>query len=1111
MEPSKGSGPIGVPLTRGCEETAMGLHLEATPSSESCDVDLPEPQPPRTLKWTTLKIFGGRRNICTLPNFFRRRKSHGKGPSKKGMSKSKTHDGISKVSWEDGRRAGDMPARDFEYHSQKDSALASCQSSQVMNEFSEGGVSCLLTPSGNHKPFWDKSLQFCRPKRGLKGFFSSLRRHKKNRNVELENHEAFELSGDVCDRVVLAAESSIDNQNYKSLGSLAEPKVPVSSVKDSITCEVTKEAIVSENVIASTDQDRFKLQTGADGAVELAADVLNVDSEGEAPCEIAELTYTIAANADYTERGQLSVQSPYQISVILGDDASLKSFDSLTGCGDVIADQDDDSIANSTVSGEKSRSAGKRSSCYVNYQGGGEEMATPDEVDRVDYLRGLWESNTGEDVGSFPREHPGFVMCDVSLAVTTKVSPIPSPHMDTGNNSGSLQPTTHAPRNVLTPQSDQQGSLPNSDEGYYDSTTPGPEDDRGDDIIGIMKERLPRDSYSGDALYELYESEDPLTSPLPEEKPSVEMQPPILDSLDFVCLMSQSADEEHPPGFTHGTTFTGTEEVRFAKVQHELLGCGQQGAKNSTAKEQAEFGFCLKKSPNESIPGLNKKQCLEEQQVVSWTLSPKGECVFYESICLNDRNKNCQSVSCFQKTDNHLDYTNLEDVVCTATVPKSALPLQTLTSYSEQGYRRNLSENRGKKRQKKKVAAEAEHSQTVCFSQALVDFTKNGKLFNNLSQSPEPGSSFVENVEALPAMVTFDVFDTENEGECDRHTEMELEMEVADEDVESPYDTSPYESYLQKDAFAECDDRMLNDFDRSLFYSNTWGVASLPRYCGLASISLPVPAPLSAKRRSRSLDTDTLESEISDLCLIETKAKPLLSPHLKLEQCSSSSVSPLHLKKFGHLASPEMQSRDETTASWQPDPSGSSVPPLTDGERVGREPSALEWEGAMPACCQAERPQPQHVGLATKCKIRPQTLCAVQEKQGCNSTPLSLGQMVRLSHLPVKCGPRPSQPDPTLSGIPGDHICRDPAQVSGLDDKNKTHLSHKYFAKQLHDCHQLIPKIRPVGVTRGMPHFRPDTNRTSKLASCKKQRELSSKGREDLSASLPVGCHKHSV
>lgn len=59
------------------------------------------------------------------------------------------------------------------------------------------------------------------------------------------------------------------------------------------------------------------------------------------------------------------------------------------------------------------------------------------------------------------------------------------------------------------PDKEPQEGVPNSDEGYWDSTTPGPEED------GARKVGLPRDSDSGDALYDLYAEPDGSPAALP--------------------------------------------------------------------------------------------------------------------------------------------------------------------------------------------------------------------------------------------------------------------------------------------------------------------------------------------------------------------------------------------------------------------------------------------------------------------------------------------------------------------------------------------------------------------------------------------------------------------
>ncbi|XP_036404416.1 APC membrane recruitment protein 1-like [Megalops cyprinoides] len=1116
MEASKGGKMMGEgrPLTGGCEENSVGQHSEPMipPLHTSCDTSPPELQSARTLKRTALKLFVGR----TLPSFFGSRKKNNEKGLKKWISKSKTHDGISKVSWEEGRRVGDVPTSDFEYHSHKDKVLVSCQSSHAMNEILEGGVSSRL-PSlgGDHKPFWEKSFNFPRPKRGFKGLFSSLRCSRKDRDADSVKHESFELSGDIHEDVVPAAECRIDPHDRNASGSLSEPKVPVLNVRDSLaTCEVTQEAIVCEKGLPINAQESVKLLmedqilAGGSATVEVIADVQNFDEK--LPHTNRDLSQVSMVNLEYAGREQPSIQTPDQISVISGDTSSLKSFGSLTGCGDVIADQNEDSFADKSVLEEKNPSNGKRSSCYVNYQGGGEEMAVPDEGDK-DYLGGLWESKAVVDIDRFPRGQQGLVPCKhiISTGLTSEVPSVPSPHLDTAGSSSLLQADTGTflvPGDVLTPQSDQQGSVPNSDEGYFDSITPGPDDEGGDDSDRIGSERLPRDTYSGDALYELYEPEHSLTTtPLESKSSLVSPFPPP----EFLPLMLQSCDTKSSHSLIHESGLTGPEEGRLTKTRQC---CGWQDTQMVTAEEHVIFDkgrFCSEKITKECMPRVNKKQaCLKEGHQVSWTTNPKVENILYGSSKFTARNKNGQCVPCIPKVSD-IDPLNItvEDVAFSASLTKTSHPMEDLTPHLEQDYQRDLSENQ-KMQSSNRVEEGAEHGQAVCFSQALVDFTKRSELLNNISQSfmgPEP-SDFAENVHALPSMVTFDVFDMENEGECDSQIEMELEMEVMDEDAESPYDMSAYESYLQKDAFAECDDRTLNDFDQSLFISNTFGVASLPRYFGLAGIDPPVPALLTLKRRSRSLDTDALELELRGMCLTQRQARPLLTPLPRSEHFSGTTAS-LHLRMNGPFASSETEVGADK--SWQPETSGGSVPSLI-GKKEVQVQGALDRERATPACSEMKKLQP--TGQATKCKIRPQiSKCAVQDTWCCNSMLLNSGQMARSSHLPVPCRHRLSPPDPDLSGILGEHTCKELFQVTALDNRNQENLSKKSFAKQPHDSPLQHPKVRPVGVTRGMPHFQSDANETSNPAVFKELRELTSKGRKELGVPLHVGCHKRNV
>ncbi|KFO61116.1 APC membrane recruitment protein 1, partial [Corvus brachyrhynchos] len=335
----------------------------------------PQQPPPGKLRKTAFKLFGGKRSICTLPSFFG-------GRGQKGVSKCKTHDGLSSAACDKG--SGTQP--DSPSEGSRDGHPGPLPSSRSAQLAVDSGARGDLgqqdsSPPGSiegcdKKPNGEKS-SFPRPKKGLKGFFNSIRRHRKSKAAESEKAELPEWNGD------------------------------------------TEEA-------------------------------------GNAP--------------------GMAVES--QGALILDDVTSLKSFDSLTGCGDDIAEPD---IAESSISVERSRDATKRSSCLVTYQGGGEEMAIPEEAE--EYLHQVWDSGVPGD-----RSYGAQVS---SSSLETHASHEADAHPYMGDAMDGVD--------LLTPQSDQQESAPNSDEGYYDSTTPGPEDEAGEEL---KKDRLPRDSYSGDALYE---------------------------------------------------------------------------------------------------------------------------------------------------------------------------------------------------------------------------------------------------------------------------------------------------------------------------------------------------------------------------------------------------------------------------------------------------------------------------------------------------------------------------------------------------------------------------------------------------------------------------------
>lgn len=1005
-------------LSASCEQS--GGHNAVKPSSDPAHDAPLEPPPSGKFRRTALRFFGGRKSICVIPSFFGgRNKNLNKWSTKKGVIRSRTHDGLSKTNWEDGVGGGYAPAGDFEYHIQRDIAVNAHNS----------GCSEFGDPIGD-----PKSMSLPRQKKGLRGLFNSIRRHKKNKNVELDKHESVAMSI-VCNKEVPVAQVNIDQNNTECL---PEPYVPDSAnagggesiapecidvgVTVSVNTEVQQslkvisETQVKENVVAvnnnSTRSDRKLISNTFDS-------LPNIDTESA------------------VDR-QLSVGSSDQINLIFGDVASLKSFDSLTGCGDIIADQDDDSIAESTVSGERSRNAGKRSSCYVTYQGGGEDMATPDEVD----LQDLWENEEAEEACFTHNQNQSFEQHTESLRLTPE-DPSSCQYTDLSSNSnGALGITenTITSGDVLTPQSDHQESVPNSDEGYYDSTTPGPDEEGHDKVDRIRRDRLPRDSYSGDALYELFGPDDSLISPAFENQ--FKLSSPVVHGfLDIPCGV-----KDHP-AFDPETGSSEVGKDSLSKIPQDLS-CAKLAGVCKQSKEPALFTKGLHNQ------GLSKNMSL-----------------------LNSKSQASTEAFNQEKSSKHSDIGN---------------KFSNLTS--------QLQEQRSEKTKpvdpqlknngdvSKEGTKEIEDDLTVCFSQALVDFTKHSNLFGGSTEGiggSESSSPFAQNLQALPAIVTFDVVDMDNEGEYDQQMDVTIE-----EDITSPYEVFE-ESYLQKDAFAECDDRMFDLYEQSLF-SNTWAIASLPRHLSLTRANQSMPSRLALNRRSRSLDTDSLELEMADIYL-GSGASP---DSCHVNERGSKRVSSLHRKKNGHTSSSEIKdSAGLMFLSWQQETERTSVLPLTDGKRTEKMPGLCQTQGrhALP---------PIQPGSQIAIKAQQQSVSMMAERMSCHFNSQQTGLMNRPCHLPLQSEATvPQAPCVFPKSNREDLFMRSDLESDGGGEGlfYPSSLNSQPYSQR---C-----KVRPVGVSRGMPHFGTPLN----PADADREMVFTSRAGKSVDAGFPLACNKNTA
>ncbi|XP_042663441.1 APC membrane recruitment protein 1 [Tyto alba] len=842
------------------------------PGNASVAAAEPQPPPPGKLKKTAFKLFGGKRSICTLPSFFGgRSKGQGKVASKKGLVKCKTHDGLSGAAHDKGGGAQlESPSE-----GSRDSHPGPLPSSQSAHlpidtsaklDFGQQDGSPPGSMEGcEKKPSGEKS-SFPRPKKGLKGFFNSIRRHRKSKVAECEKAELPEWTGGSEEA------SKAPGVGAESRGA-AEGRGP-GPVPLAAACPGSSE---DERAAGAGGEAAELGCLTADGgssegdavAVPGKRDALDAKSEADAvDCAGFDRgDLVLAFHPDLVDNDPPCLHSGDLLSIMLGDVTSLKSFDSLTGCGDDIAEPD---IAESTISVERSRDATKRGSCLVTYQGGGEEMAIPEEAE--EYLHQIWNGNAAGD-----RSYGARVS---SSSLETRALHEAETHPYVGDTMDGVD--------LLTPQSDQQESAPNSDEGYYDSTTPGPEDEAGDGLSEIKKDRLPRDSYSGDALYEF----DALMSPSHGEESLFESKisrPGIFSYfLDF-CL---PAEKSLIQMMDQKRGVMETEEERLAAIQKELLywelqrepvlkrldvpgkeKCPREKqcvecktrAASSTGKNQSGLG-------SEQVASLAPNRGVNSGGLVARAENPEWR-DFPGTLCPENcySSQKAQGSCLIQLTKNNPAFDSDPDCgLFGGSVHGGVAPAK---AGMFPGYGLPEPERGGGAEAptgEPQAGSEPEPEHAVSFSQALVEFASSGTLFSSLSESlgsSASGSSFTQNLPALPTMVTFDVVDVEQEGEgeCERHPEMN-----AGEDIAEAFD----DGYGRKESLAECDERMSPGYSPGSFQSCNWGVASLPRHLRLHGLSPSMPAPLSIARRSRSLDTESLEFELADSPLTKSGPQP---------------------------------------------------------------------------------------------------------------------------------------------------------------------------------------------------------------------------------------------
>ncbi|XP_019574584.2 APC membrane recruitment protein 3 [Rhinolophus sinicus] len=236
------------------------------------------------------------------------------------------------------------------------------------------------------------------------------------------------------------------------------------------------------------------------------------------------------------------------------DVASLKSFDSLTGCGEIFADESSvPSLELNEGVESPARASQALESKVRSSQDSAEQLVSPAQNEMSDFAR-FWDSVNhsvrqqqrallGPWVGGPQGTHTAQPRLDSAGLAELPLCPCPCRDPPSGSKASSID--------TGTPKSEQPESVSTSDEGYYDAFSSGLEEDRKEALSpGTPAASFPRDSYSGDALYELFydPGEGPVSPDLDDDLcVSESLSGPALGAPLSMCSFHVGAEENLAP------------------------------------------------------------------------------------------------------------------------------------------------------------------------------------------------------------------------------------------------------------------------------------------------------------------------------------------------------------------------------------------------------------------------------------------------------------------------------------------------------------------------------------------------------------------------------------
>ncbi|XP_033002240.1 APC membrane recruitment protein 2 isoform X1 [Lacerta agilis] len=456
-----------------------------------------QPPPSGKLNKTAFKLFKRRKSGGAMPSIFGVRSSGGgkgkggeAGGGQPGMVRSKTHDGLAEVVLESGKKeepgGGGGGGGDDQFvgggGANKD--YSPCSAASKSHRFFS-----LLRKNGRS----GEGGKGERPKGrgGLKGLFNSMRWHRRDKPSKEDE------AGD-------GAEGQASHLRPGSLTASLE------CIKEEAPRPPAAAAAAPQTPSGEASGDQMLLLAHLSAEAVPTQEQQDVGAREPTPR---------TPPPPGTEPPR--IQPPAQESCPEpppsdGDGPGTQEDGAITGCGDIIADQEEDvgsgggggtGGSDKSAPGVGKAGASKKPPSVVTYQGGGEEMASPEQVGDT-CAPEFWDVlSQAEKPQETPGEGKESLEGSKGGGCTKKVQDAST----TGKHTGFNQiPVHHSHKNdQKCREKEPQEAIPSSDEGYWDSTTPGPEEDNAN---SIQKEVIPRDSYSGDALYDLYADPDENTA-----------------------------------------------------------------------------------------------------------------------------------------------------------------------------------------------------------------------------------------------------------------------------------------------------------------------------------------------------------------------------------------------------------------------------------------------------------------------------------------------------------------------------------------------------------------------------------------------------------------------